>query len=299
MLTKLLYATRDKIPLTILSAILATIGALSLSVSMSLAKQLDSNIPTTLVVFIRSCFGLLFFLPFLIKQRKSLTEINNIPLHLIRVLLGGCAMLCTYYAYRNLPIAFATSIGMSNPIFVTVLSSIILKEKIGYKKWMLIICGYIGVLTIIEPSNFVIDIGTISALLANLLAASCTIIIKILSKTNSSTTIMFYGNIGITTIFCIVSSSEWQILEHNSVLIISFMGILGLITQICTILSLKYSTPSLVAPFEYTRILFALLIGFFVFYETPDISTIVGTIIVLSSTYTLVVTENPKSKSVK
>lgn len=269
------------------SAALAIIGVLSLSVSMSIAKQLDTSIPTVMVVFVRSGFGLLFFIPILVKERSSLSRINNIPLHIIRVTLAVLAMLCTYYTYRNLPIAFATSIGMTSPIFTTALSGLILKEVIGYKKWGLVILGYIGALIVIKPTSFILDTAIITALLANLLAATCIIIIKILSKKNSIVTIMLVGNVGIFTVSFLMSLVQWHPLSAYDIGLLSLTGALGIITQLCLNIVVKRTSPSFVAPFEYSRMLFATVIGFVVFNEIPAISTIIGVSIIIASTYTM------------
>ena len=274
------------------SAALAIIGVLSLSVSMSIAKQLDTNIPTVMVVFVRSGFGLLFFISILIKERSSLSRINNIPLHIIRVTLAVFAMLCTYYTYRNLPIAFATSIGMTSPIFTTALSGLILKEVIGYKKWGLVILGYIGALIVIKPTSFILDTAIITALLANLLAATCIIIIKILSKKNSIVTIMLVGNVGIFTVSFLMSLVQWHPLTAYDMGLLSLTGALGIITQLCLNIVIKRTSPSFVAPFEYSRMLFATVIGFVVFNEIPAISTIIGVSIIIASTYTMLMIKN-------
>ena len=267
------------------SAILATLGALSLSISMSLAKQLNPAIPTTLVVFIRTCFGLIFFLPILIANKKVIVKTKKLSLYVVRIVLTVCSMICTYYAYRNLPIAFATSIGMSGPLFTTILSIMLLKEKISFYKWLVIILGYIGVIVVVRPVSFFLDLGTASALLANLLAASAIIIVKILSRYDSTITIMLYTNIGITIVSFLFNIHGWQLLDLKDFILISFMGILGITTQFCSITALKYSSPSFVAPFEYTRIFFAILIGLTVFHEIPDIYTVFGSVAILSSAY--------------
>jgi len=283
-----MHKSNSKFSLKIISAMLAILGALSLTVSMSLAKQLDSNIPTTLVVFVRSCFGLLFFIPVLINKRQSIARTQNLSLQILRIILVVGAMLCTYYAYRNLPIAFATSIGMTSPIFITMLSAIFLKEKISYTKWALIVLGYAGVLLVIRPTSFILDTGTISALCANLLASFCIIIIKILSRYDSTVTIMLYSNIGISVMACLFNIYGWQALDLSDIKLLLLTGLLGIITQFCSITALKYSTPSFVAPFEYTRIFFALLIGMLIFKEIPDIYMIIGTVTIIFSAYMIV-----------
>jgi len=280
-----------------LSAGLATLGALSLSVSMSLAKQLHPGIPTSLVVFTKSCFGLLIFLPILISNRKSFVKTDKLPWHILRVVLAASAMLCTYYAYRNLPFAFATSIGMSGPLFTTFLSIILLKEKVSLIKWVVIIVGYIGVIIIVKPTSCLLDLGTVSALLANLLAACTIIVVKILSKYDPTITIMLYSNIGITIVSFLFNIQGWQPLSIKDLMLLSFMGVLGIISQFCSITALKYSTPSFVAPFEYTRLPFAILIGLLVFGETTDVYTILGGVVIISSAYILSCLNNRNSNN--
>ena len=185
----------------------------------------------------------------------------------------------------NLPLAFATSIGMTKPIFVAVLSAIVLKESHGYKKWLFIHLGYIGVLIVINPTNFILDKATISSLLANLLAATCMIIIKVLSKKDSTFTIIFYSNIGITLVSFIPSVALWQTFDPYNFGILALTGILGLINQFCSINAIKYCSPSFVAPFEYTRIVFAAIIGIIIFNEVINTHLILGAIIIIISTY--------------
>ncbi len=280
-----------------ISAILATLGALALSSLMALAKQLHPGIPTALVIFMKSSFGLIFLIPFLISNRKSFVKTKKLPWHILRVTLAASTMLCTYYAYRNLPIAFATSVGMSGPLFTTLLSAILLKENISPLKWLIIILGYIGVIIIIKPTTFLLDFGTASALLANLLAACTIIVVKILSRYDSTLTIMIYSNIGITLLSFVFNINGWQALSLKDLMLLSFIGILSLITQFCSVTALKYSTPSFVAPFEYMRIPFAILIGLIIFDEIPAISTIIGSVIIIFSAYMLSCLSNKNSSN--
>lgn len=268
---------------SIKSALLAVVGSLLFSVSTSLAKQLSSEIPTTLVVFIRSCFGLMFFLPVLIFKRDFIIKTQNLPLHILRIIIAFFAILCTYYAYRNLPLAFATSIGMSSPLFTIILSFLILKEKIGLLKLLIVLIGYLGVLMIIKPSTFLLDLGILSSIFANILAASALIILKILSRYDSTITIMFYTNIGIVFVSCMFSLDQWQALNIMDCGVISVIGLLSVIVQFCSINAVKYSSPSFVAPFEFIRFFLANLVGIIIFDETLDFCIIIGGFIILST----------------
>ena len=268
-------------------AVLATLAALSLSLSMTLARQLDKEIPTSLIVFVRSCFGLLFFIPFVIKNRTQSFKTSKLWLHILRACFTVCAMLCTYYTYRHLPVAFSTSLGMTGALFTTILSTIILKDRIGKWKWAVIFIGYAGVILVIRPTSYILDFAIITALLANILASCSIISAKILSRTDSTITIMLYSNIGITIFSAMLNSYGLHMLEMRDIIILAGTGLLGITTQLCSMTALKFCQPSYLAPFEYTRMFFAVLIGFFIFSEIPNTYTIIGSIIIIGSTYLL------------
>ena len=284
--------------LNIKSASLAIISALFLSILMSLAKQLHTDIPTKLVVFIRSCFGLILFLPVIIANRHAIQKTTKLPLHILRIILTVTAMLCTYYAYRNLPIVFTTSIGMSSPLFTTTLSFMILKEHIAGTKWLAVIVGYTGVIIILRPTSFEFDLGTLSAITANILAATSIIVVKILSRYDSAITIMFYTTIGIVIISGLYSFNVWQKIHLQDLALLFAMGFLGATSQFCLINAVKYSSPSFVAPFEYTRIFFATLIGITIFNETLSICTVAGSALILLSSYMILCVDIKKEKNI-
>lgn len=276
---------------------LAIFSALALSTSMALARKLNSEIPTTLVVFMRSLFGFAFFLPFLMKNNRAIFYTKKFHLHVLRVLLAVSAMLCTYYTYRNLPVAFATSIGMSGAIFTTTLSWFILKEYISSFRWILVIIGYMGVLVVIRPTSYLLDIAIITSIMANIFAALAMITAKVLSRTDSTLTMMLYSNLGIVIVSASISRGGGiDILNNTDWLILSMTGLLGVSAQYALLNAIKISTPSFLAPFEYTRMVFAIMIGWVFFCEIPGLYTIAGSIIIILATYLLTYLDNKKSR---
>ncbi len=268
-------------------AALAILAALSMSVSMALAKHLSKDIPTSLVVFVRSCFGMLFFMPLLLRNIDQSFKTSKLWLHILRACFTVCSMLCTYYTYRHLPVAFATSLGMTSALFTTILSWAILKDYIGPIKWFVLFIGYCGVVLVIRPTSFILDFGIITALLANILASCSIISAKILSRTDSTITIMLYSNICIIIFSAMLNVNGWQILEMKDLLLLSGTGLLGVTTQFCSMSALKFCAPSFLAPFEYTRMFFGVLIGLFIFQEIPTLYAVIGSVIIICSTYML------------
>lgn len=282
------------------AALLATFSALALSTSMALARKLGDDIPTTLIVFVRGCFGFIFFLPFFLKNNLAIFKTNRIHLHILRAFLAVSAMLCTYYTYRNLPVAFATSIGMSGAIFTTTLSWFILKDYIGIFRWGLVLLGYMGVIVVIRPTTYLLDIAIITSLLANIFASLSIITAKILSRTDSTITMMLYSNIGIVVVSALISGGQGsELLTSIDWIILSMTGLLGVSAQFALLNAIKLSSPSYIAPFEYTRMVFAILIGFIIFFEVPDMFTIIGSAIIITATYSLTYYESKKEEKKK
>lgn len=281
---------------SLLAAVLATFSALLLSTSMLLARTLSPAIPTPLVVFIKSCCGLGVLIPLLVQSKLQMLSTNKIHLHLLRVILSASSMLCTYYAYRNLPTVVATAIGMTGALFVTILARIILAEKIRPLKWLLISIGYLGVILVIaKPTSisYTLSISyfaVCSAILANIFAASCVIVTKLLSHHDTPTTIVTYSNLGVTLIYLMLSYNNLSIITTIStkdIITLFSIGILVVIAHICSVSAVKHTSPAFTAPFEYTRIVFAAIVGVTLFNEPLTLLVIIGSSMIILSAYLL------------
>lgn len=261
--------------------------ALSFSTAMAFAKSLSPEVDSIMVLFMRYFFGLVFFSPFILQSGIKSFATSRPFLHFLRVISVVVAMGCTYYAYRNLPLALATSIGMTGPLFTTVVSCILLKDKVSLSKWFLIIVGYFGVLVMVRPHEMGISFGVWVELLANLFAALTIVCTKALSRTEKTLTIMFYTNTVTTLVVGFMVLSVWKTPAFSDMLTLMGIGVMGVFSQFCSVSSLKYATPSFLAPFEYTRLCFAIPVGYLIFQETPTWWGIVGSFIIVGVTYGL------------
>jgi len=99
---------------------------------------------------------------------------------------------------------------------------------------------------------------------------------------------MLFGNVGIFTVSFLMSIVQWHSLTYYDMGLLSLTGAFGIITQMCSTVVIKRTSPSFIAPFEYSRILFATVIGFIVFNEIPAMSTIIGVSIIITSIYTMI-----------
>lgn len=261
--------------------------ALSFSSAMAFAKTLSPEIDNVIVIFMRYFFGLIFFSPFVLQAGFKGFATSRPLLHLIRVMCIGISMGCTYYAYRNLPLALATSIGMTAPLFTTILSMFLLKDAVSFRKWGFIVFGYLGVLVMVRPHELSINLAVWIEFLANLFAAFSIICVKILSRTERTITIMLYANTITTFIAGILALSMWKTPETSDLMALMVIGGLGVFSQFCSVSALKFANPSYLAPFEYTRMCFAVPVGYLFFQEVPTLWTMAGSLIIIVATYGL------------
>jgi len=266
---------------------LMLLWGISFSSAMAFAKTLDPEIHSFVLLFIRCAFGLMVFAPFAMSAGIESVKTRRPFLHLLRIgfLIG--AMTCTYYAYRNLPLATATSIGMTGPLFTTLLSIVLLQDHVSWQKWAVILFGYLGVVVMVRPDVMPVDFAVWVEILANVFAALSIITVKMLSRTEKSITILIYANIVTCLVGAALAASVWQTPSADDMMALFFIGALGALSQFCSVNALKYANPSFLAPFEYTRLVFAIPLGFWIFGEVPTLWTFLGTLMIVVATYGL------------
>ena len=261
--------------------------AFSITLAVSFAKGLDSEISGFILVFFRCSFGFLFTVHFIFSEGLEKLKTRRFPLHFLRMFFNATGLVCTYYAYRHLPLAEATAIGFTEPLVTIILAAVILKDKLTLAKWIGLIGGYIGVFIIASPHTMVINNAFYVLLLANFFASSSLICTKILSKTDSTIAILTYTNIMSILIAGFVALPYWKTPDLYNALLMVGVSFCGIISQFSYVKALKVGDPSFLAPFEYTRLLMAIPIGIMFFSETPSLRVFVGAGIIAFATYVL------------
>jgi drug/metabolite transporter (DMT)-like permease len=241
--------------------------AFCINLAMVTAKFLTPNTSNAMIILMRNLFAFVFLLPMLTLAKERVFQTKQPLRQGINAVLIVSTMACTYYAYRNLPLAFATSIGFSGPLITTVFSIVFLKDEVRWQKWLWISVGYLGVLIVLHPIQVTTNSAVFILLGANILASLAIINRKILLKTDSSESILVIGNTGGLVIAAIVSLFFWQNLAFKDLILLVGIGSFGILSQYCYLNALKNGDPSFVSPFEYSRLVLAIPIGIWVFNE--------------------------------
>jgi len=232
-------------------------------------------------------FFLSFFESFRLKK-KNFYRTKNLKLQLLRSILSVVESALFILSFKYLSLANADSIGSLTPVIVVALSVYFLKEKISIKTWIAIFIGFTGVLIIMKPGLSIFDSKSLIPLAAAFALSFYQVITRKSSQYDSPETSLFYSSIIGIALTSVLSYFFWQELSSNSFVFFVAVGIfysLGLYFQI---IALTKSRASIIQPFHYTLIFWAIILGYIFYNDIPDYSILIGAaIITFSGIYAL------------
>ena len=217
------------------------------------------------------------------KNNSSFYRSKNIKLQIFRSLLSLMESGCFVLSFKYLSLADAHSIGSLAPVIVVALSAIILKEKVSPKTWVAIFIGFIGVLIIVRPTSSIFDVKALLPLVAAFALGLYQVITKKVSKHDSNETSLFYTSIIGLIIMAILATNFLTPIENSSYIMFLAIGLffsLGLYLQI---IALSKARASILQPFHYTLIFWAIIFGYIFYDDVPDMFTIMGALIITCS----------------
>ena len=217
------------------------------------------------------------------KNNFSFYKSKNIKLQILRSFLSVIESGCFVLSFKYLSLADAHSIGSLSPVIVVALSAIILKEKVSPKIWVAIFIGFIGVLIILRPTSSIFDPKALLPLVAAFMLGLYQVVTKKVSEDDTNETSLFYTSIIGLIIMTLLATNFWTPIESSSYIMFLAIGIffsLGLYLQI---IALSKARASILQPFHYTLIFWAIIFGYIFYNDVPDMFTIVGAIIITAS----------------
>ena len=246
-------------------------------------KLLSDDLHPIIICFYRCLMGLIIITPFVAKNNFQALQTDNMRLQILRALINIISMICWFTAIGMMHLEKATALGFTTPLFTTILAVIVLGEVIRFHRTAALLFGFIGILIIIRPGYMPFEFGTILMLIASFSFSFVLIFVKKLSATDSSLTIIFYHLLYMTPAFFILSLFYWQSISLDQLIIFSLMGSSGLLSHWCLAQAFKMSDTTFVMPLQFTKLIWASLIGLFIFAEQPDIWTWIGGVIIFIS----------------
>jgi drug/metabolite transporter (DMT)-like permease len=246
----------------------------------------DAGVPVFEIIFFRNAFafvplGLYIWRtsgPGVIRTRRPMS-------HLARSGIGIASMVCGFHALQHLPLTEATALQFTSPLFMTALSALVLSEAVGRHRWAAVIVGFIGVLVIArpEPGHFN-ALGVSLAILSAMGAAGANVAIRQMAGTERGATIVFYFTLAGTLLgLAGATVTGWVTPDLPTLGLLVLAGVIGGVGQLFVTEAVRQAPVGVVAPFDYTQLLWATLLGFLVWGELPRATTIAGALVVAAS----------------
>ena len=284
-----------KLSLTTIGIIFAILAYFSFSLLDTIQKTAVIYHSIFQILFLKYFFTL--FLSITESYRKknyNFYKTNNSKLQITRSILSIIESGCFVLSFRYLSLADAHSIASLTPVIVVALSAIILKEKVNLKTWIAIFVGFVGVLIIMRPGLSIFDPKSLIPLAAALFLSLYQIVTRKVSEYDSSETSLFYTSVVGIILMSFLMPFFWQPMQSYSYLLFLGIGIFFSLGIYFQIIALSFAKASVVQPFHYTLILWAIILGYIFYNDLPDLPTVIGAIIItLSGIYVL----NIRSKS--
>ncbi len=267
-----------------LRGIIVMIGAtVCFSAMHATIRYLAAELHPFQMTFFRNFFGLMVFLPIIFRSGFSFLATKRIELHLLRAMLNIAAMLSFFTAISITPLARVTALSFMSPIFMAALAILLLGERLYLRRALAIGVGFVGMLIIIRPGGADIDSGSILALFSAAVWAVAMIVIKVLSRTDSSLTITGYMTILLSILALPPALMVWRDPSPSAWLLLMFIGISGTCAQILLAEAIRLADAGVVMPFDFLKLIWATLFGFMLFAELPCVWTVVGAAVIFAS----------------
>lgn len=262
---------------------ITVIGGLCFAIQDAGIKWLTAEVAVLQVLFLRSLFGIVFLgASTLFTGERISLKVDRPWLLATRTAINILCWVLFFYGLKYLPLATAVALFFSFPLFLTILSVPMLGETVGIRRILAIIVGFIGVLLITNPATglSIPALLMLGAAFGWAIAASLT---RILGEKENTTTLLFYTLLGFIIILLIPQYWVWGVLGLDDYLLVTGVAFFGVIAQFAVTKAYTIASPSLIAPFEYTALIWSALLGYLLWNDIPDAYAISGAVLILGS----------------
>jgi drug/metabolite transporter (DMT)-like permease len=258
-------------------------GIAMFSVNDALGKWLLVNYSVGELLLIRSAAALLLLGPFIRNSGTAAFVTAPQPaLQIARIVLSALETAMFFWAVSYLPLADTVTFYLAGPIYVTALSVFLLGETVGWRRWSAVMVGFVGVVLALRPSAASFTLPALIALGGSIFFAILMITTRMLRKTPD--TVLISAQIVATLLFgAVFAPLGWVTPSLRDFLLLSLFGVVSIVALACVNRSLKLAPASVVVPYQYTMIIWAVMLGYMVFGDVPDLLTLAGAAIIIAA----------------
>lgn len=250
----------------------------------ALIKHLGGTYTSFQIIF----FAVLFSFPLttlmLVRDKTSDTLWPHVPMWTFfrtgAVVVGGIS---AFYAFSALPLTDAYAIIFSVPLLITALSVPILKERVRLRRWVAVVIGLGGVLVVLQPGSITLTLGHLAALMAAVASALASVIVRRIGKQERPVVLLIYPMLGQFVLMALMMPWVYVPMQAGDLAMVALVAIFGHIAMRLMIRAYRDAEASVVAPMQYSQILWAAVFGYLFFDELPGLNTALGAAIIIGS----------------
>jgi len=281
---------------TLLGILMMLLGILLFSLNDVMGKWLVATYTVGQVLLLRSAAAMAVITPFVLKQGLMRTLKPERPgLQLLRVLFGSGEVALFYWAVSYLPLADTMTIWLAAPVWAVVLAALLLGERVGAGRWLAVAAGFVGVAIALNPSSASLSKPALIALVGSFLFAAMMIAGRQLRGT-PDVTLVAWQTLGALLMGLALLPFGWVTPSLTDAALLGLLGIVAMVAHLCVTRSLKLAEASVVVPYQYTLIVWALIFGWFVFGDWPTPAMLLGAVLIIVAGLALLLLERRASQ---
>jgi drug/metabolite transporter (DMT)-like permease len=268
-------------------AVLAGIALMSggiflFAVNDALGKWLVATYSVGQVLLIRSLAAIALLAPFIWRDLATFAAAPRWGLQALRAVLATVEVACFYWAVAYLPLADVMAFYLAGPIFVTAIAGAVLGERVGWRRWAAVGVGFMGVIVCLRPGTAALSWPALIALAGSFTFSLSMIATRFLRGT-SDTVLVTTQTVSALAFGAVVAPFAWTPPGVGDLTLLCLLGIVAMIAHMCVNRSLKLAPASTVVPYQYTTIVWAVLFGYLVFGDVPDLWMLSGAAIIVAA----------------
>jgi drug/metabolite transporter (DMT)-like permease len=260
------------------------VASAAFAIQAAIVKHVGTRLDPFVIAFCNAGFGLIFLLPIVARDGRDALATKRPFMHLMRALAGAGGLMGMVYSMVHLPLADATAIAFTKPLFGVVLAGLFLGERVGLQRWLATAIGFAGVLFIVRPGSAELELAHLAALVGALCAADVIVLVKKLQGTERNTTILVYFSFTLCLMCLGPALWVWTTPTLRELAWLASIAALLLVLQYSTLRAMRVADASAMMPFDYARLVFVVALGYALFGDVPDAWTMIGMAVISLAT---------------
>ncbi len=251
------------------------------------------------IAFFRNVFGIAVLVPVIARAGIAVMYTSRFDLHLLRGVINVVSMLCFFYSVSVAQLASVASLGFTLPLFVTLYAALMLGERLHARRLAAMAIGVAGAVMIIRPGAEDMNLGNLIVLAGTAVWGLALMVIKVQSRTESPLNITLWSSIMLALLSAVPAALVWKTPDAAQLAWMALTGLLGTAGTMAVANALKLADTTAVMPFDFTKLLWAALIGYLAFGQVPDVWVWIGGAVIFSSTVYLTYREARLARAVR